>query len=359
MKKKLTKIMIGSTFASKGGITSVLHLYEQAGFFENGCYLASAQNGSAFLKIFVFISFLTQLVWTMVRHQSVQIVHMHVSQRGSFVRKSIALIFCKLFGKKVIWHMHGSEFNSFYTTASPLYRKFIAMIVRKVDCNIALSVKRKQELIELIPGARVTVIYNPCLLQTKTEQSNHTEITPTRDVHFLFLGWFGHRKGVYDLIEAARLLNHPNVKISLFGDKEVDKVKDRVKQAGLQDHISVNTWISGDAKHQRFLDSDVLVLPSYNEGLPMAILEAMSYSLPVISTPVGGIAEAVHDGINGFLIQPGDTQALADKLRYFVEHPEQIQIMGAKGYEIAAKNFELSHIITQLETTYNKLSKSA
>ncbi len=122
------------------------------------------------------------------------------------------------------------------------------------------------------------------------------------------------KKGVYDIIEAAKRIENPNVVINLYGDGELEIFEKLIQENNLQDKVKIKGWISGEQKNKAIKESDIYILPSYNEGLPMSILEAMACGLPVISTPIGGIAEAVKDGVNGYLIQPGDYEALTEKI---------------------------------------------
>ena len=113
-------------------------------------------------------------------------------------------------------------------------------------------------------------------------------------------------------------------------------------------------WISGPQKHQLLSESDLYILPSYNEGLPLSILEAMSYRLPVISTPVGGTAEAVQEGVNGFLVPPGDKAALHDRLLRFIAQPDLIVTMGNASGQII-RQYQPETIFPKLQTLYESL----
>ena len=92
-------------------------------------------------------------------------------------------------------------------------------------------------------------------------------------------------------------------------------------------------------------------MPSYNEGLPIAILEAMSYSHPIISTPVGGIPEVVKDHQNGILVEPGNLEQIKEALLFFIEHPEVIRSYGKKSYEIVQPYFP-ENVFLQLKEIY-------
>lgn len=100
--------------------------------------------------------------------------------------------------------------------------------------------------------------------------------------------------------------------------------------------------------------ADIYILPSYNEGLPIAILEAMSYTHPIISTPVGGIPEVVKDHQNGILVEPGNLEQIKEALLFFIKHPEVIESYGQKSYEIVQPYFP-ENVFLQLKKIYYDL----
>ena len=127
----------------------------------------------------------------------------------------------------------------------------------------------------------------------------------------LFLGLLGKNKGIYDLLECIR--DHKvefqgKLKLYIGGNGEIEHVKQLIKEYGIADIVIFEGWVSGDKKIELLNKSDAYILPSYKEGLPISILEAMSYGMPIISTPVGGIPEIVSNGENGYLVEPGNKE---------------------------------------------------
>ena len=94
-----------------------------------------------------------------------------------------------------------------------------------------------------------------------------------------------------------------------------------IKDNNLDEMVKFVGWVSGDAKSKILSTTDILVLPSYYEGLPISVLEAMSYAMPVITTPVGGIPEVVTDGVEGTLFTPGDKASLTQTIDTYIENP--------------------------------------
>lgn len=101
---------------------------------------------------------------------------------------------------------------------------------------------------------------------------------------------------------------------------------------------------------------DVYILPSYNEGLPIAILEAMSYKHPIISTPVGGIPEVIKNYENGILVQPGNKEEIIEAIKYYIENPESIKDQGNKAFETVQEFFP-EKVFSDLSQIYQSLLK--
>ncbi|WP_336169063.1 glycosyltransferase family 4 protein [Acinetobacter sp. 161(2023)] len=171
-------------------------------------------------------------------------------------------------------------------------------------------------------------------------------------VKFLFIGRLLKEKGVFELIQAIRIVKskYPQAHFTILGAIDHQNMG-ALKQAELDQLIAeklfeypgyvtnVNQWIT---------DSSVFVLPSYREGVPRSTQEAMAIGRPVITTDVPGCRETVEDGINGFLVPRWDPKALADKMCYFIENPEQVNIMGLKSYEIAQEKFDAEKVNAKL-----------
>ena len=115
--------------------------------------------------------------------------------------------------------------------------------------------------------------------------------------------------------------------------------------------------VQGAAKVQLLHECDVFALPSYQEALPMAILEAMAAGLPIVATRVGGIPELVVDGYNGFLITPGDTAGLAQRLMILAAEPGLRSLMGRRSREIAAREYDVTPYVERLVTLYESTVK--
>jgi glycosyltransferase involved in cell wall biosynthesis len=353
--KKPTVMMIGTNPAAKGGISSVIRMYEATGLFRSKVFfLASYKGGGLFKNISFFPIFMARYCWTLLTQPAIQIAHVHIASYGSCLRKSIVVALAKATGRKVILHVHGAEFHLFYSKMPAYAQGIIRKMLRSCDVIIALSQQWQDRLYSISQNPDIRVIYNPTILR-EPQSTDHARDSDA--VNFLFMGRLGKRKGVYDIIESARRLKVANVKISLYGDGEIDNVRSRVSAAGVEDKVQVCGWIDGNLKDETFRRAHVLLLPSYNEGLPISVLEAMAYGMPVVASEVGGIPEAIEDGVNGYLIHPGDCDRLAESIDRLASSSELRSRMGQSGYQLAARKFALSVIIEQLESLYDELAR--
>ena len=171
-------------------------------------------------------------------------------------------------------------------------------------------------------------------------------------IKFLFIGRLLKEKGVFELIEAIRLVKkkYPLVHFTILGEIDAENMGalkqqtlDQLVKENLFEYpgyvLNVKDWI---------YESSVFVLPSYREGVPRSTQEAMAIGRPIITTDVPGCRETVIDGINGFLVPKWNIQALADKMCYFIEHPEQVNIMGMRSREIAQEKFDVNRVNEKL-----------
>ncbi|QIZ59030.1 glycosyltransferase family 4 protein [Acinetobacter indicus] len=173
------------------------------------------------------------------------------------------------------------------------------------------------------------------------------------NISFIFIARLLAEKGIHDYIKAAKIVKekYPSVKFTVLGaiDKEAlgslkeEELESLVKTNIIKypGHVSnVSEWIE---------KSSVFVLPSYyREGVPRSTQEAMAIGRAVITTDVPGCRETVVDGVNGFLVPKWNPEALAKKMIYFIEHPEQARLMGAESYKIAVEKFDAEKVNQRL-----------
>jgi glycosyltransferase involved in cell wall biosynthesis len=282
----------------------------------------------------------------------VALLHAHMASRASFWRKLFFILPSFVFRVPVIVHLHGAEFQQFYGKESlPVVRRLIRFIFENASRVIVLSDGWREWARMVFPNAKVVAVYNPVVLPASTPFSGREPLT------LLFLGRIGERKGAFDLIDAVAQIKgrFPGIRLLMGGDGEVEVARKRADDLGVSSNVELIGWVSGADKQALLESATVYVLPSYNEGLPMSVLEAMAAGLPVVSTPVGGIPEALHDGVEGFLVQPGNTSALAERLERLLDDASLRQRMGDAARQKVESTFSVGNIVPMIEAIYAEL----
>jgi glycosyltransferase involved in cell wall biosynthesis len=330
---------------NRGGIASVVNAL--SGYYETFNYIASTKSKNYIMMMCCFGVCLLKLIYYIV-FRGIKIVHIHGASYGSFLRKMIIINICHVFKVKTIYHIHGAEFKSFYKR----HPAIIGRTIRKATVVLALSESWKEFFSAIIKTDRIVVLNN--MVENPGFARAYIFNPP---IKFLFLGIIGQRKGIFDLLEVINQNREFLAGKFLFyvgGNGETEKLLEFIKKNRLQDLVSFEGWVSGGSKNKLLRSCDVYVLPSYAEGLPVSILEAMSYGMPVISTTVGGIPEVIEDCGNGFLIKPGDMQALFQRICHFIEHPDDLETLGRRNQEYM-KNFYPEAVVPELKKLYEQL----
>ena len=350
-------VIVGSSAKDKGGIASVisgiLNSAELRERFELR-HIESYVTAGAAKRAAVFLAGLLRFALSLLLFRP-HVVHVHMSYKGSFYRKSVFILLAGLFRVPVCAHMHGSSFQPFYDSLRPALQRYCSRGLNRCDRLIVLSESWNDYFSRIVPPWRVVTLYNA--VAVPPANAAQFREGPRSSVHGLFLGRLGERKGVYDLLEAIRLLRRSGVPavFTLAGDGEVERVRQLAEEAGLLDCVRIPGWVDGEVKEALLADADFLVLPSYYEGLPMSVLEAMSRGLPVVTTPVGGIPEVVVDGEHGFLVEPGDVEALADRLARMCADPGLRRTMGERGRAEVEAKYSMPAFVERLSGIYETL----
>jgi glycosyltransferase involved in cell wall biosynthesis len=350
-------VMVGTHWTTRGGVSSVVCGYRQAGLFERWdlTYVATHRDGNALQKAAAALTGFVKFAVTVARRWPV-IVHVHLSSRASFWRKLCIFEACHALSIPTILHLHGSEFMEFHDAeAGAIGRALIRRTFGRAREVIVLSEQWRTNVLRIM-GAQsrsVRVLRNavsvPSDLRPRATDDDAVEI--------LFLGRLGTRKGVFDLLEALSGIDAPTPRwhLSCAGDGQIEQVRERARAWGIADRVSVLGWIDATERDRLLRRSAIFALPSYAEGLPMALLEAMAYGLAVVASPVGGIPEAVTSGREGYLVAAGDRPALRDCLKSLLQDPELRRRMGAFARERIVQDFSLQHAVYELGALYGEL----
>ena len=357
MRSEKAIVMLGTSFDTMGGISAVFNEYRRAGLFERFpiLYLATHADGDMLGKLRMCAS-----AWArhagMLLGKKVALVHVHVASDASFWRKSLFLFPTYLCGVPTIVHLHGAEFSRFYERdCGPAARWVVRRVFERADRVVVLSDAWQDWLSQVVRGAHIRSINNPVQVPPL---AGFTQREPAT---VLCLGRLGKRKGTYDLLHAvSRLLpRHPGLTLLLGGDGEQEQVRAEAERLGMSARVEVLGWVGPEHKAALLRRAALYALPSYAEGLPMSVLEAMAAGLPIVSTPVGGIPEIIDDGIEGMLVEPGDVAALANAIDVLLRDAERRRQMGVAAYRRAESTFSAARIVPRIEGLYRELGVNA
>lgn len=329
-----------------GGIAQVLANYQKY-VFPTFKAIVNSRRNSGVKNAWYAISGIVLTFWRLTFDRNIKLVHIHTSSNHSFQRSVLFAHIAKCFGKKVIMHVHSGAFKDYVSGHDDFVRKQL----NRVDGIIALSESWKSFFVNELQCEHVYVLNNvisPPLSGGKSV--NHDGLS------LLFLGLIQKQKGIYDLIDVVHKCARDgvNVKLNIGGNGEVERLKELINELSLQNNVIFHGWVSGEQKAQLFRNNDVLVLPSYYEGLPLSVVEAFSYGKPVIASSVGAIPEIVLHGQNGFLIQPGDVEALQQCIIQLEANQGLLNSMANHASE-AALHFLPDFVSTQLEKIYKSV----
>lgn len=343
-------LMVGNYYNGKaiGGMASVCRVYAE--HYETYHYLSSWRDVSKFGKLCYAGQAYIRALMSFVFNPKIKILHVHVASAASFYRKAKFIQLAKKFNKKVVFHMHSAVFKDYYAESND--KEFLLKIMNMVDTFVVLSQSWKEWYSSIgVDADKIIVVNNP------VSEPVRYEFEKDAPVRMLFLGELLDRKGVWDILKG--IVEHKSdfegkIKFKIGGNKKEDEVKKFIIDNRLQSFVEFEGWVAGEKKWRLLNWANLVVLPSFNEGLPITLLEAMAYSCALISTPVGGIPEILTNDENGKMVTPGNSEEIAAAIKYYVVNTDKIEVHGAESYR-KVKPFLPETVFGQLKDIYQTL----
>ena len=335
----------------RGGVGAVISVYSK--YFEVFNFIPSYKVGSVFYKSYVFFKSLFKLFFTLISNRGIKIIHIHGASNGSFYRKFIIFFICKyVFRKKIVYHIHGGGFGIFYNKSGNFSKALIRTLLRNSDCVITLSQSWYKYFKENFNIKELFVLPNIIDYPDKLQKT----IIPD-SLTFLFFGLICEAKGIFDLltvIENNKEDYRSRMKLLIGGNGDTQKLKTLIDENHIGDIIEYLGWVDNERKSAAFNKSDVFVLPSYTEGLPISILEAMSYGKAIIATDVGGVSEIVKENENGILIEPGNLHQMKQSINRMLDNKDLVKRFGEVS-ELSVQKYLPDQVLKRLEEIYKSL----
>jgi len=297
-----------------------------------------------------FVAGVLRALWSAIRfpfQRPPDLVHVHTSHRYSFYRAAFYVLYAAhVWRRPVVLHVHGSSFDAFLETRSPALRALQDAVFDASDAIVVLSPYWREVLGRRVDPAKLCVI--PNAVDVDAFDPSFGAETP----HVVYLSNLIERKGVLDLVAAVDALVEDGVgpfRVSIAGDGPLRG--EVAALAARHDRVEALGFVDEAAK-RRLLDAGTIyVLPTYAEGLPIAMLEAMAGGNAVVATTVGSIPEVVGPE-NGRLVEPGDPDALADALAALVRDPETTAAMGRRNRQAVLDRYSWRSVSEALVEVY-------
>lgn len=331
-------LMVAPGPYTRGGIVSVLKYYRSHKKFwtENNIeWIATANSSNKFSKL---VDFGCALIIYVAKLYKTDLVHFHFTTGSSSNRKLSFFVLAKLFGKKTVSHIHAPSLN-FTNNISYSFSK----IVKDSDSVIVLSNIWRLKMNEIIQREYI-ILNNP--------SRGFNENICKKENIILFAGKLEERKGYLDLLKAFKSLDsRTDYKLILAGNGEVVEANRYIKSNRINNAFAIG-WQDEDEMSTWFSKASIFILPSYAEGFPISLIDALSNSCAVVVTPVGGIPDLMDENINCLYVTPGDVMQIENALWTLIEDPDFKEEISLNGFELAKKSFDLNVITGQLTCIY-------
>ena len=305
----------------------------------------------------------------LIRREQPTILHTHTAKAGAVGR--IAALLARGDRPPIVVHtFHGHVLRGYFGRVMTFgFRRLERWLARMTTSLVAVSPEVRDDLVSLgvAPAEKFSVVRLGIDLERRVDNDD-TQRRETRRVMGLrqeafVVGWVGRMTAVKDTDTVVLALKK-------LLERDVDAYAVLVGDGPDREHLERYAHELGVIKRclflgyqedvARFYDAiDVLVLPSINEGTPVSVIEALAAGRPAVATRVGGVPDVVRDGVDGFLVDPGDSDALASRLAELAADPERRASMGAAGRARVVERYAVDRLVDDVDTLYRELLSRA
>jgi glycosyltransferase involved in cell wall biosynthesis len=284
------------------------------------------------------------------------VVHLNLAERGSVYRKAVLLGATKLVGGRVLLHLHAAQIVKFHGSMGGGGRTLLRWMFRSADHTVVLGEVWRRWVIDTfaVRPSRIGIIYNGVPATVPHSRATSAD----GQFHLLFVGNLLERKGVKDLLQAFAMpcLKLRKLTLTMAGGGPVDTYRAMASDLGVADRVRFTGWVSQQDARRLMVNSDALILPAYDEGLPLVILEALASGTPVICTPVGSIPEVLTDRSSALFVSPGDTAGIADAIITLLDQPGMAGELSRAGIALYDRLFTMEAFAGAVGSLYAALT---
>jgi len=243
----------------------------------------------------------------------------------TLLRDIAAVLVIRRCCRPIVIQLHGSDPSRLVQPGGLAFKAATALLLALVDAVMVLSTEEQGQWQAFRRRPPVFTVKNPYVSVSSSDGSGRTSNSAS-GVRALFVGRLMREKGVFELVEAfVDVRQRVDCELMIVGEgdeKEERKLRDRIHRLGMEDHVSMPGYLSGSALSDAYRKASIFVLPSWSEGFPTVLAEAMDAGLPVVTTRIRGAADHLVAGENALFVEPRDVKALASAITMLVADPE-------------------------------------
>lgn len=355
-------LLLGRSFKLRGGVTNYLELliqYLNKNEFQIK-HFVQGKSPTRWKNIFLPFITLYQLIKLrkVIKTYKPDLIHINPSLGPTAIVRDFA--FLKIAKRKripVLFFIHGWQHAlSSKFKENGYWKNYFKKRFALCDAIVVLAKEFKEELVKLgIPEERIYI--SSTMVESEEYLPDTKEFYPPFKI--LFCANMHRKKGPHEVLKAAPLVleKYPDTKFIFVGEGvELENLKKLCSKMELDSNVEFMGYKKGKEKITIFKKSHIFVYPSYTEGFPVVILEAMAAGMPLITTPVGGLADAFEDGKQGLIIKSmlPNPKEVAEKIVTLIENPTLMKKMSENNLREAKEKYDVRIVCRNIETVYRR-----
>ena len=344
MSKKSAKVLfVATSRQTMGGISSVLKRYETMEFWkEHKCaWLETQVNKGMALKLWYMIKAYITMLFIVPRYD---IVHFHTVPGRSITMQMPVFLYSLLWRKKTIIHIHvGNQLLDYKNDGMFKY------VLNKATKVLVLANVLK-ELMKEHYNIDAEVLYNPIEEQEKRDADKIEK-------SIFFAAYLTLNKGYDTVLKAFKevVAKHPDWKLILAGSGETENARKLIDELGIEKNVEQHLWLNKDQMFKIYRKTSIYCIASKQEGFPMSFLEAGSFGIPIVTTPVGGIVDVIENEKNCMVFDFDNHEMLAKQINKLIENKSLQKAISQNLVSMVKKRFSVPAIDGEIKQLYKNI----